>query len=294
MDNLHLTTSRELPARGPVRVARVRNMPPTDVLDFARLARRRWLLLGVFVAMVVAMLAVPPLPQDPAYHNFADTRSFLGVPNVLDVTSNLPFLVVGLMGLRFVARERATDGSVTFIAPAERQPFWVLFFGVAMTGVGSAYYHWAPDNSTLFWDRLPMTVAFMALLSSVIAERVNLTLGLRLLGPLLALGVLSTLYWHIGEQRGVGDLRPYALVQFGSLIVIPLMVWLFPPRYSRTVDLFWALAWYALAKLFEYLDHGIFNLIGISGHTLKHLASGIGAWWILRMLERRRPLPQVG
>jgi len=253
--------------------------------------RRLWLLLGLGAAMVVVTFAVPRIPQDPGYHNFADQRPCLGVPNCLDVISNVPFLVVGVLGLWFLAGDRAAGRRDAFLTPAERQPYWLLFGGVALTGIGSAYYHWAPDNSTLFWDRLPMTIAFMALLSSVIAERVNLTIGLRLLGPLLAVGVLSTLYWHLGEMRGVGDLRPYALVQFGSLIAIPLILWLFPPRYTGTADMVCVLAWYALAKVFEFFDHGFFNLIGISGHTLKHLASGVGAWWILRMVARRRPLP---
>lgn len=263
-------------------------------LDSHRLSGRHWLLLGIVVAMVVAMFALPRIPQDPGYHNFADARPWLGIPNVLDVASNLPFLVVGLLGLRFMARERTAGGSGTFLTPGERLPYLVLFFGVALTGIGSAYYHWAPSNATLFWDRLPMTIAFMALLSATLAERVNLRLGKYLLGPLVILGVLSTLYWHVGEQQGVGDLRPYALVQFGSLVAIPLMVLLFPPRYSRTSDLFVAVGWYALAKVFEHFDHEIFAVLGVSGHTLKHLASGMGAWWILRMLERRRPVAGGG
>ncbi len=240
--------------------------------------------------MVVVTVVVPRIPQDPGYHNFADQRACLGIPNCLNVTSNAPFLVVGALGLWFLARRRTTGATAAFLTPAERWPYWLLFGGVALTGIGSAYYHWAPDNATLFWDRLPMTIAFMALLSSVIAERVSLTVGLRLLAPLLAVGVLSTLYWHVGETRGVGDLRPYALVQFGSLMAIPLMLWLFPPRYTGTADLWRVIGWYGLAKVFEFFDHGFFGLTGISGHTLKHLASAVGAWWILRMVQRRRPL----
>ena len=256
--------------------------------------RRLWLLLGLGVAMVVTTFAVPRIAQDPGYHDFADQRTCLGVPNCLNVASNLPFLVVGGLGVRFLVRDRASDGTDAFLTAAERQPYWVLFGGIALTGIGSAYYHWAPDNTTLFWDRLPMTIAFMAILSSVIAERIDLTIGLRLLGPLLVLGALSTLYWHVGEIRGVGDLRPYALVQFGTLVAVPLILWLFPPRYTRTADLVRVIGWYGLAKVFEYFDHGFFHLTGISGHTLKHLASAVGAWWILRMVERRRPLPPAG
>ena len=255
--------------------------------------RGRGLLLGFAVVVGVFMLAVPPLPQDLGYHDFADQRSCVGVPNCLNVASNLPFLVVGILGFLFLVRDRAAGATDAFITPAERQPYWALFAGVGLTGIGSAYYHWAPDNATLFWDRLPMTIAFMALLSSVFAERVNLTVGLRLLGPLLVLGMLSALYWQVGETLGAGDLRPYALVQFGSLVAIPLMAWLFPPRYTGTVDLIRAAGWYGLAKVFEYFDHGFFHLTGVSGHTLKHLASAVGAWWILRMLERRSPLPRA-
>src|SRR5262245_30236072 len=214
----------------------------------------------------------------------------LGIPNALNVLSNVPFLAVGAWGLAFLVRDRAAGARSKFLTPAERWPYWILFVGVGLTGVGSAYYHWRPDSATLFWDRLPMTIAFMALLSSVIGERVSLTAGRRLLLPLLTVGVLSTLYWRAGEQHGVGDLRPYAFVQFGSLVLLPVMIWLFPARYTGTADLFAVLGWYALAKLFETFDHQIFAASGISGHTLKHLASAVGAWWILRMIGRRRPL----
>jgi hypothetical protein len=251
------------------------------------------LLLALGILLVIVMFLVPRIPQDPGYHNFADQRTCLGVPNCLNVASNLPFLVVGILGFLFLVRDRAAGATDAFITPAERQPYWALFAGVGLTGIGSAYYHWAPDNSTLFWDRLPMTIAFMGILSSVIAERINLKVGLRLLWPLVVIGALSTLYWHMGELRGVGDLRPYALVQFGTMAAIPLILWLFPPRYTRTVDMAWVIGWYALAKVFEFFDHGFFHVTGVSGHTLKHLASAVGAWWILRMLQRRRPLPRA-
>ncbi len=246
---------------------------------------------GLGIVMVAAALLIPPIPQDPTYHDFADQRTVLGVPNALNVVSNLPFLLVGALGLWFLERNRTEGGVGAFVEPAERRPYWLLFAGIGLTGLGSTYYHWGPSNGTLFWDRLPMTIAFMSLLAGVIGERINLTAGARLLWPLVAVGVLSTLYWHLGERHGAGDLRPYALVQFGTMVAIPLIVLLFPPRYTRTADLFGALGWYALAKIFEHGDQEIFALVRVSGHTLKHLASAVGAYWILRMLERRQPHP---
>lgn len=244
--------------------------------------------LGILMGGVAAL--VPPVAQDPAYHHFADQRPLLRVPNFLNVASNLPFLLIGALGLAFLLRDRRAGGPSAFAVPGDRQPYWPFFTGVALTGLGSAYYHWRPDNATLFWDRLPMTVAFMGLLASVIGERVSRRAGQRLLWPLLVAGVGSTLYWHLGELRGMGDLRPYGLVQFGSMVLIPLILVLFPARYTGTAYLWMSLGWYALAKAFEYFDHGLLALTGVSGHTWKHLASAASAYWVLRMLARRRPL----
>ncbi|MBI2544392.1 MAG: alkaline phytoceramidase, partial [Candidatus Rokubacteria bacterium] len=92
-----------------------------------------------------------------------------------------------------------------------------------------------------------------------------------------------------GELPGAGALRLYGLVQFFPLVAIPLMLLLFSPRYTRGADLVGALAWYALAKIFELLDARTFAVGGVvSGHTLKHLASAVAMYWILRMVKTRR------
>jgi hypothetical protein len=166
----------------------------------------------------------------------------------------------------------------------------VLFASVLLTGFGSAYYHAAPDTLTLFWDRLPLALVFPALLAAVVTERIDPRAGRRLLGPLAGLGVLSVVLWRIGEGAGHGDLRLYGLVQFYPMLAIPLMLALFPPRYTRTADLAGVVAWYAGAKVLEALDHPLFAAGHlVSGHTVKHLLSVAGAAWILRMLRRRRP-----
>lgn len=250
---------------------------------------RMWLLAGITLATVFSVALLPRFAEPKAYHNFADQRSLLGIPNCLNVISNVPFLLVGLWGVIFVMREHAAQRQA-FIVPAERWPYLVLFAGVGLTCLGSGYYHLAPDNGRLVWDRLPMTLGFMSLLSATIAERVNLKLGIRLLGPLSALGLASAVQWHISELRSAGDLRFYLMVQFLTLLVIPLMLFLFPPRYTRGADMAGALSLYALAKVLESLDKRIFSLGSVvSGHTLKHLAIALAIYWILHMLENRRP-----
>lgn len=247
---------------------------------------RAALLLAVPIAVAAALVLYGPIPQDPGYHRFADGRALLGVPNALDVLSNAPFALVGVLGLASALRGR---GAV-FVEPEERRSYAVFFLGVAFTGAGSAWYHLAPDNARLVWDRLPMTLAFMALLAAVIAERVEVRLGRRLLVPLLVLGLASVLHWHVTEQRGAGDLRLYALVQFVPFLLVPLLMALYEARYTRGGDLVVVVTLYAAAKLFEAQDAAVFRLGQVvSGHSLKHLTAAAATYWVLRMLRRRVP-----
>ncbi len=249
-------------------------------------AVRAGLFVAITAATLAATLAAPRLPQDPAYHAFADGRMLAGLPNAANVLSNVAFLAVGFLGLRVVRMRRAA-----FLDARERAPWLALFAGVVLTAAGSAVYHLAPTNSSLVVDRLPMSVAFMGLFSAMVAERVDLRAGTRLLSPLLVVGAASVLWWYATELRGAGDLRPYYLVQAYPLATIPLLLVLAAPRYTGSVWLIAALALYASAKLAEARDGAIFAATRgvVSGHTLKHLlaASAIGA--VVMMLARRRP-----
>lgn len=240
--------------------------------------------------MVVAMFFLPPIPQRQAYHHFADTRSFGLLPNFLNASSNAFFLLAGVLGMNLVIRNKNTSHAALFIDPAERWPYFIFFLGVLLTAFGSGYYHADPGNARLVWDRLPMTIGFMALLAATIDERINVKSGLRSLVPLLVFGVASVLYWNFTEVTGHGDLRPYVLVQFGSLVILLLLVALFPPRYTRGADLIISLGIYALSKILESGDRVIFSITGIiSGHSLKHLVAAVSAYWIYRMLKLRSP-----
>jgi hypothetical protein len=250
--------------------------------------RRGWTIAAVLVLALAGAgaLFVPPIPQDPAYHRFADDRALLGVPNALNVLSNVPFTVVGILGL--AALLGARRGS--FVHPSERRAYIAFFVGVGFTGLGSAYYHLAPDNDRLVWDRVPMTLAFMGLLSAVVTERVGVRAGTRLLLPFLAIGAGSVIHWHLTERAGAGDLRLYALVQFLPLLVVPALMGLYRPRYTRATDLLSVIALYGVAKLLEWGDAVVFRLGHLaSGHTVKHLTAGAATWWVLHMLTKRTP-----
>jgi len=249
------------------------------------------LLLAVAAIVAVVALLLPRIPQPLEYHQFADQRSFLGLPHIGDVVSNLAFAAIGLWGLVFLLRLNSERIPRHFLDRRERWPYLLVFAGSLLTGFGSWYYHLHPDNASLVWDRLPMTIAFMSLVAAVIAERISLRAGLWLLPILLLIGMGSVLQWYMSEVRGAGDLRFYAAVQAYSILVLVIALFM-PPRYTRGSDLAVVAGLYALAKVLEILDEQIFAMGRIaSGHTLKHLAAAVSAYWILRMLQKRRPLP---
>ncbi len=250
--------------------------------------RARWLRPAIFIAFTAAAVAVTmctkPFPQDLGYHRFIDDRTLLGVPNALDVLSNAGFVLAGVVGLAALRRREA------FVDRRERLPWLVLFAGVLLTSAGSAWYHLAPNNDSLVWDRLPMTLGFMGLLAALVAERVSVRWGVGLLAPLVLLGAASVGYWIWTEWQGRGDLRAYYLVQFYPLGAIVLLLALYPPRYTRGADLLVALAWYVAAKVAESHDGDVYRALGfVSGHTLKHLLATVGALWLARMLLLRQP-----
>src|SRR5437867_740343 len=254
---------------------------------------RRVALIGALgLVAIVALLLVGPIPQDPGYHDFADSRTFLGIPNFGNVVSNLPFVIAGIAGLGFVLNHRVGGEEAAFLDVAERRAWLVVFTGVLLTGFGSAWYHLQPTTGRLLWDRLPMTLVFMALSSAQVMERISMRAGAVLLGPLLLSGFASLLYWASTESRGAGDLRLYALVQYFPIAAIPLMIALFPPLYTGSWNLAGVAGCYLLAKGFEVLDAPVLRALGglVSGHTLKHLASGLAVLWLLLMLSRRRPI----
>ena len=244
---------------------------------------RIWLVLGITALAIAAALLIPAIPQPLAYHDFADQREAFGVPNFLNVASNSAFLAVGIVGLVVTLGCRAR-----FEFSIERWPYVIFFLGVLLTSAGSSYYHLAPDNESLFWDRLPMTVAFMALVSSQIVDRINVRAGLALLVPMLVLGAATVIYWRATERAGVGNVVPYAILQGYSAVILLLMASLTPSRYTHANSLYWVFMWYMLSKFLEALDPRVFELGRVvSGHTLKHLAAAIAGVPVILMLSRR-------
>ena len=249
------------------------------------------ILFGAILLAIIVTLFIPPMAQDPNYHNLADRRMIAGVPNFFDVASNAAFLLVGVLGLWQLVQIR--EDRSRLILKQEIFPFAVAFIGTILIFAGSTYYHWAPSSDTLVWDRLPMTFAFMGIFSMVISERISVKAGIIFLIPLLVLGVASVVYWYMTEQSGQGDLRPYALVQFLPVLLILVILWLFPARYSGTKYLVEMIGWYGIAKVLEFLDAVVWGWTNgwVAGHSLKHCVAAWGIYSLVRYLKYRRALP---
>lgn len=236
-----------------------------------------------FIVLVILFVLIPPIAQDPGYHQFADQRTLWGVAHFWNVLSNLPFVLVGVWGLW-----KRRQGAMA-IEPALYRSNDLFFVAIILVGLGSARYHLNPSNASLVWDRLPMTLGFMAFFSLIVAEHHDQSLGLKCLWPALFLGMATVLYWHFTEQMGQGDLRPYAVIQFLPLFIIPAIIATQAKPYRPLTGLWLFLLCYALAKVLEFFDLPVYQVLGISGHSLKHVAAALGVYLYGIYLIRRKP-----
>ena len=255
-----------------------------------QVSKRETVLAALIVLILVKLAFLPYVPQSQAYHHFADHRALFGMPNAADSLSNLPFLLIGAAGLILLAMNR-----LDFTHSSSKAWAGVFFTGLIATGIGSTWYHVAPDDAGLVVDRFGMVVAFAGALGLAGMDRISNRAG-RVLGiAAIILGPVSVLWW----QR-TGNVAPYGLMQYG---VIAILVWIsclktLPhdgvhamPDSARKTSFHWLalVGAYAIAKLFEANDEAIFQLTGhvVSGHTLKHLAAASAALVIILPLMNR-------
>jgi len=244
-----------------------------------RITRELFITLIVFGSLL-ALLFVEPIPQDLDYHNFADMRAFFGINNFFDVLSNIPFALVAISGLLFVYKNSKSTSA------AKTSSAWVIFLlSILFVAVGSSYYHLNPTNETLTWDRLPMSVGFMAIFTLVLADYIHPKIETWLLVPLCILGIFSVYHWSQTD-----DLRLYAWVQFCTLSIVALVLFLYKPTTFRSKYLIYAFIFYALSKLTEYFDPQIYQYTQniISGHSIKHILAAVGVYFFYQVLVHRK------
>ncbi|XP_052140019.1 uncharacterized protein LOC127759841 [Oryza glaberrima] len=283
--NSNSTTDPSRQGGGDEEKRRRRRRQQRAAMDVSR--RKKWVAwVAAVTIFVVLMLVTPAIPQNEEYHDFADQRRlFLGIPNTLNVISNIPFFFVGVVGLVLCHYKNY------FRLNSQGELWsWTLFFaGVTAVAFGSSYYHLKPNDATLVWDRLPMTIAFTSVMAIFIIERVDDRAGTKSLAPLVIAGALSIMYWRFFD-----DLRPYAVIQFVPCIAIPVMAIVIPPMYTHSSYWLWAAGFYLLAKVEEAADKPIYKWTHqiVSGHTLKHLAAAMVPVFLALMLAKRTVEPE--
>jgi hypothetical protein len=230
--------------------------------------------------VIIVLIIAGPIPQKDSYHHFADQRRILGIGNFMNVITNLPFAYIGLLGI-FIAY-KVPDKML-------RQITYLLFIGFLLLTLGSGYYHLYPNNTTLVYDRIPMSIIFMSFFSFIIYERIDKTTGYLAFVALNFIGIGTIIYWILSEQAGNGDLRWYAMVQFFPIVAIPIILWLYKSPFKHEKYIIPIFLFFGIAKFAESYDLKIYDLLGqtISGHSLKHLFMGVSAFYIIRMMKAR-------
>lgn len=245
----------------------------------------KFLLVAVSSVSVMVMFFLKPIPQDTNFHHFADIRNMFFLANCWNVVSNLVFLLIGIIAL-----QKLRSNKLAVIAPI-KAAYYIFFTGILLVAFGSAWYHYNPNNTTLVWDRLPMTIIFMSLLSIALAEFVSVTAARIGLIPFLITGIFSIAWWQYGELHNNGDLRLYALVQFLPILLLVLLFLFGHAVYNTKWGYLTLFIAYVLAKLAEHFDESIYKLTSgiMAGHFLKHIMTAIGLWLFVVYLQKRKP-----
>ena len=219
------------------------------------------------------------ITQDQSYHQLADQRAWLGVPNAADVLSNLAFALVGIIAVARLLSHRHTRFNA-----ATEAGLWLIALGILGTAAGSAWYHLNPTDATLFWDRLPMTIVFAGVLGAAIAQRLGEDVGGWALAVVLLFGMASVVYW-----KSTGDLSLYALLQLGGVVALAVLLLLARNR-SDPIPWLWVVVLYVAAKLVEAGDRTIWDATNglVAGHALKHLLAAAAVAAALWPIIRRR------
>jgi len=247
---------------------------------------------GLFLFFVIAfsgIFLIVKIPQNPEWLQFADHRSFLGIPNFGDVVSNIFIVCIAISGLRFVWKSQVK--SYAFEFAWERISPTVFFFGILVKGLGAMWFHVEPNVTRITWDQLPMTFVFIGIFGVLIGDRIRSNTINELCGPILFLTAVSVGWWVWVKTNGDGmsDLEPYLFVQiFPSFTMLMILIF-FPGRYTHQRDYWRVLVFYASSGFFGAYDWQTFDVLKIlSGQSIEHILLAGGAWQLISMFQKRK------
>lgn len=243
--------------------------------------------IGLWAAVLALLLLAlwgPTVLQGAHHHDFADARGWGHLPCAMDVLSNAPFALWGVVGLVALAALQAASTIRGEREVAQRGLAAVFLGGLVLTAGASSWYHLRPDDAGLLVDRLGMVVAFAGLLGLAAADRVSARAGWLLGAAVMVLGPVSVAVWATS-----GNVAPWLVLQLGGMALLLGLAWLPPMAGAWAIRWGWVIAVYGLAKLLELGDHAIFGWTSqlVSGHTLKHLVASLAAWPVIVALHNQ-------
>lgn len=232
-------------------------------------------LIATCLALVLLALLGPAIAQPADHHHFADQRAQWGIACAWDVLSNLPFAVLGFIGLGRI-------GAAPALGRTQRACAALFFGGLVVTAACSAWYHLQPNDAGLVIDRLGMVFAFAGLLGLAVADRISGRAGLGMAAMVLVLGPLSVQVW-----ASSGNVLAWCVLQFGGMALMLWLATLRPVAGALGLRLGAILLIYAAAKALELADHAVFDLTRqlVSGHTLKHVLASLAALPVIAALK---------
>jgi hypothetical protein len=247
-------------------------------------ARISTLSLGSLITPWLAAWLLPSFTQPQSYHDYADQRAWFGLPHAADVLSNVPFLVVALIGIHYTLHGWKSSNRNAFADQRSAWPYALLFVGIFLTAFGSAWYHAEPSDATLVWDRIPMALGFAGLVAGTLTDRAPQRIPQVSLA-FATVGAGTVIYWQVS-----GNLMPYLMMQVTFITAALIATAWIKPLYTHSKRIYAATGLYLIALIFERLDHQVYGLLGgwISGHTLKHLFACAAIAVVLSMLRARR------
>lgn len=262
-------TSQARPVHANLAVRRRMPKSPVEqrMCRFGLVLLALWLLAAVLGPVLLTLPSHGLEALHPHGHPFVDARMFWGIPNFMDVLSNAPLFLAGALGVGVLQLQRSTKP-----LPAVQLAMTVFFVGLMLTGLGSAWYHWAPDAQGLVLDRLSMAVTFAGALALAVSERVSVAAASVTLRMSLMVALLSAVM-----PLSHDNVWPWAVVQFGGMALMGWLSMQKPVAGAMGVRIGGLLALYAVAKMFELGDAAVFHATGelVSGHTLKHLVAAL-------------------
>ncbi|MEP7296595.1 MAG: hypothetical protein ABI702_10410, partial [Burkholderiales bacterium] len=175
------------------------------------------------VARFAALLAIVgtaffvwgPLPIDHGAHQYADTRTWLGVPSAANVLSNLPVFWLAVWGWCATRTSRWPD--------TLRLPWQAFHLCVMAAALSAGMYHAAPSNVAYAVTHTCMAGAFALMTLGMLAERVDHRFGSGTVCAitLLVATLLGATATMAARPEGHVALRMLQLVEAVPILLIP-------------------------------------------------------------------------